>query len=141
MVVPLVVTWTLALLPSGGSVNRGGASDDFIDLTGWSFCALQDSVARHQALIDRIAPAARNIHAYWLARRTRRKKERQLNKAPATIHARAALARSSSAATGRRTSRCIKWGGPKSALLRAVSNSGASASLQRPPSFRLHQFC
>jgi hypothetical protein len=68
-------------------VNGGGASHEFIDLTGWSFCALQDSVARHQALIDRIAPAARNIHAYWLARRARRKKERQLNKAPATIHA------------------------------------------------------
>jgi len=72
--------------------------------------AREDSVARHQAFVDRIAPAARNIHAYWLARRARRKKERQLNKAPATIHARAALARSSSAATGRRTSRCIKRG-------------------------------
>jgi uncharacterized protein len=29
-----------------------------------------DSAARHQAFVDRIAPAARNIHAYWLARRS-----------------------------------------------------------------------
>jgi uncharacterized protein len=28
-----------------------------------------DAAARHQAFVDRIAPAARNIHAYWLARR------------------------------------------------------------------------
>src|SRR5215467_5355613 len=38
----------------------------------------------------------------------------------ATIHARAAPARSSNAATGRRTSRCIKLGQPKFALLPAV---------------------
>ena len=31
--------------------------------------AHEDSVARHQAFVDRIAPAAHNIHAYWLARR------------------------------------------------------------------------
>ena len=31
--------------------------------------AHEDSVARHQAFVDRIAPAARNVHAYWLARR------------------------------------------------------------------------
>jgi uncharacterized protein len=29
-----------------------------------------DSAARHQAFVDRIAPAARNIHAYWLTRRS-----------------------------------------------------------------------
>jgi len=29
-----------------------------------------DSAARHQAFVDSIAPAARNIHAYWLARRS-----------------------------------------------------------------------
>jgi uncharacterized protein len=29
-----------------------------------------DSVARHQAFVDRIAPAARNIRAYWLTRRS-----------------------------------------------------------------------
>ena len=29
-----------------------------------------DSNARHQAYVDQIAPAARRIHAYWLARRT-----------------------------------------------------------------------
>src|SRR5436190_14289809 len=38
-----------------------------------------------------------------------------------TIHVHAAPARSSSAATGRRTSRCIKLGQPKSALLPAIS--------------------
>ena len=32
--------------------------------------AHSDSAARHQAFVDRIAPAARNIHAYWLARRS-----------------------------------------------------------------------
>jgi uncharacterized protein len=45
--------------------------------------AHEDSVARHQAFVDRIAPAARNIHAYWLARRAPRERLRQLNKAPA----------------------------------------------------------
>ena len=30
--------------------------------------AHEDADARHQALVDLIAPAARNIHAYWLAR-------------------------------------------------------------------------
>lgn len=28
-----------------------------------------DFAARHEVFVDRIAPAARNIHAYWLARR------------------------------------------------------------------------
>jgi SEC-C motif len=41
------------------------------------------SVSRHQAFVDRIAPAARNIHAYWLARRAPRERLRQLNKASA----------------------------------------------------------
>jgi uncharacterized protein len=45
--------------------------------------ARRDSVARHQAFVDRIAPAARNIHAYWLAQRAPWEKLRQLNKAPA----------------------------------------------------------
>ena len=45
--------------------------------------AHEDSVARHQAFVDRIAPAACNIHAYWLARRAPQEKLRQLNKAPA----------------------------------------------------------
>jgi uncharacterized protein len=36
--------------------------------------AHEDSVARHQAFVDRIAPAARNIHAYWLARRAPRER-------------------------------------------------------------------
>jgi uncharacterized protein len=31
--------------------------------------AHEDADARHQAFVDLIAPAARNIHAYWLARR------------------------------------------------------------------------
>jgi uncharacterized protein len=31
--------------------------------------AYQDADARHQAFVELIAPAARNIHAYWLARR------------------------------------------------------------------------
>ena len=44
--------------------------------------AHEDRVARHQAFVDRIAPAARNIHAYWLARRAPRQRLRQLNKAP-----------------------------------------------------------
>jgi uncharacterized protein len=30
-----------------------------------------DSTARHQEYVDQIAPAARRIHAYWLARRAR----------------------------------------------------------------------
>lgn len=33
--------------------------------------AHEDADARHQAFVDRIAPAARNIHAYWLARRAK----------------------------------------------------------------------
>ena len=45
--------------------------------------AHEDSVTRHQAFVDRIAPAARNIHAYWLAHRAPRERLRQLNKAPA----------------------------------------------------------
>src|SRR5947209_6513009 len=53
--------------------------------------AHEDRVARHQAFVDRIAPAARNIHAYWLA----------------TTHAHAAPAKSSSVATGR-PARCTK---------------------------------
>jgi uncharacterized protein len=44
--------------------------------------AHEDSAARHQAFVDRIAPAARNIHAYWVARRAPRERLRQLNKAP-----------------------------------------------------------
>jgi uncharacterized protein len=44
--------------------------------------AHEDRIARHQAFVDRVAPAARNIHAYWLARRTPRERLRQLNKAP-----------------------------------------------------------
>ena len=44
--------------------------------------AHEDRGARHQAFVDRIAPAARNIHAYWLARRAPRERLRQLNKAP-----------------------------------------------------------
>ena len=44
--------------------------------------AHEDSVTRHQAFVDRIAPAARNIHAYWLARRASRERLRQLNKTP-----------------------------------------------------------
>jgi uncharacterized protein len=31
--------------------------------------AYQDADARHQAFVELIAPAARNVHAYWLARR------------------------------------------------------------------------
>ena len=36
----------------------------------------EDSVARHQVFVDRIAPAARNIHAHWLARRAPQDKPR-----------------------------------------------------------------
>jgi uncharacterized protein len=36
--------------------------------------AHEDSIARHQAFVDRITPAARNIHAYWLARRAPQEK-------------------------------------------------------------------
>jgi uncharacterized protein len=43
--------------------------------------AHEDSVARHQAFVDRIAPAARNIHAYWLARRAPQERLHQLRKA------------------------------------------------------------
>src|SRR5262249_43964455 len=46
----------------------------------------------------------------------------------ATIHAHAALVRSSSAATGRQTSRCIRLGQPK-----IRPNSDAAVGLQRPP--------
>ena len=45
--------------------------------------AHEDAVARHQAFVDRIALAARNIHAYWLARRAPRERLRQLNEASA----------------------------------------------------------
>jgi uncharacterized protein len=31
--------------------------------------AYQDADARHQAFVELIAPAVRNVHAYWLARR------------------------------------------------------------------------
>jgi hypothetical protein len=68
--------------------------------------AHEDRVARHQAFVDRIAPAARDIHAYWLARRAPRERLRSSTRRlilAATIHAHAARARSSSAATGRRT--------------------------------------
>jgi uncharacterized protein len=44
--------------------------------------AHEDRAARHQAFVDRIAPAARNIHAYWLAQRTPRERLRQVNRAP-----------------------------------------------------------
>src|SRR6202048_5186807 len=38
--------------------------------SGWDrLKAYQDADARHQAFVELIAPAARNIHAYWLARR------------------------------------------------------------------------
>ena len=42
--------------------------------SGWdrlkeSVEAYQDADARHQGFVELIAPAARNIHAYWLARR------------------------------------------------------------------------
>jgi uncharacterized protein len=45
--------------------------------------AHEDRVARHQVFVDRIAPAARNIHAYWLARRAPRDRLRQLKTPPA----------------------------------------------------------
>jgi hypothetical protein len=41
----------------------------------------KDRFQGHQAFVDRIAPAARNIHAYWLARAPR-ERLRQLNKVP-----------------------------------------------------------
>ena len=45
--------------------------------------AQEDAIARHQAFVDRIAPAARNIHAYWRARRAPQEKPRQpIHKAP-----------------------------------------------------------
>src|SRR5262245_48755807 len=43
--------------------------------------AHEDSVARHQAFVDRIAPAVRNIHVYWLARRAPQERLHQLRKA------------------------------------------------------------
>jgi type I restriction enzyme M protein len=43
-------------------VEQEATTEELVD-------AHEDSVARHQAFVDRIAPAARNIHAYWLARR------------------------------------------------------------------------
>jgi uncharacterized protein len=50
--------------------------------SGWDrlkelVAAHDDSVARHQAIVDLIAPAARNIHTYWLARRAPQEKLRQ----------------------------------------------------------------
>src|SRR3974390_3019940 len=42
----------------------------------------EDRVARHQAFVDRIAPAAGDIHAYWLTHRAPRERLRQLNKVP-----------------------------------------------------------
>jgi hypothetical protein len=69
-------------------------------------------LACRQAFVDRIAPAARNIHAYWLARRASQEKLRPaVHKAPVPGRndpAHAAPARSSSVATGRRKPCCIK---------------------------------
>jgi uncharacterized protein len=49
---------------------------------GWE--RLKELVEAHEDRFARIriAPAARNIHAYWLARRAPREGLRQLNKAP-----------------------------------------------------------
>jgi hypothetical protein len=73
--------------------------------------AHEDSIARHQAFVERIAPAARNIYAYWLARRAPRERLRQLNKAPVPGRndpCPCGFGKNSNAATGRRTSRCTK---------------------------------
>jgi hypothetical protein len=81
--------------------------------------AYKDSVARHQAFVDLIAPAARNIHAYWLARRAPQERPRaspyDAGPLAAMTHALAAPARSSSAATGRRT-RCTELLQPEDPL-------------------------
>jgi uncharacterized protein len=65
--------------------------------------AHEDADARHQALVDLIAPAARNIHAYWLAAALLRGtpwaiRDDRFTRCPfpaATTHAPVALARSS----------------------------------------------
>src|SRR5665811_2434313 len=75
--------------------------------------AHEDAYARHQALVDLIAPAARNIHAYWLARRapaedTIGDTRRPIHKMPVpgrNDHAPVALARSSNTAMEHRN-RC-----------------------------------
>jgi uncharacterized protein len=62
-----------------------------------------DADARHEALVDLIAPAARNIHAYWLAAALLRGtpwaiRDDRFTRCPfpaATTHAPGALARSS----------------------------------------------
>jgi hypothetical protein len=103
----------------------------------------EDSVARHQHFVDRIAPAARNIHAYWLARRAPQERPRRpVQKASApgrNDHARADPARSSSAATGRRT-HCTELLQPEDPLCYPCPSSGASTRSQRPPFFRPFQF-
>ena len=98
--------------------------------------AHEDSVARHQAFVDRIAPAARNIHAYWLARRAPQEKTAAASpqgacswpQRPMPVRLRQevqALPRGA----GRRVA--LRLWQPKSALLPAAD----SASLQWPPSF------
>jgi uncharacterized protein len=75
--------------------------------------AHEDAIARHQAFVDLIAPAARNIHAHWLARRAPgeeaiRDPRQPIHKMPflaAMTFAHVAPARSSSAAMGRRRKR------------------------------------
>src|SRR3974377_854775 len=67
----------------------------------------EDRVARHQAFVDRIAPAAGDIHAYWLTHRAPRDSSTRGLIPAETTHAHVAPARSSSAATGRPISCCI----------------------------------
>jgi SEC-C motif len=88
--------------------------------------ARRDSVARHQALVDRIVPAARNIHAYWLAQRAPWERLRQLNKAPAP-------GRNDACPCGSGK----KFGSQKSALLPAVR---IQALWQWPQFLRPFQF-
>jgi uncharacterized protein len=70
----------IALDPSGWQPLFEAHSDWFEAIhlygteSGWDRLkelveAYQDADARHQAFVELIAPAARNIHAYWLARR------------------------------------------------------------------------
>ena len=87
--------------------------------------AHEDRGARHQAFVDRIAPAARNIHAYWLARRAPRERLRQLNKTPEPGVQRPMPLRFrkevGSVAMGLQTSRCIRQ--PSFAPLPAMQRS------------------
>src|SRR5262249_56288195 len=64
------------VIPLCGPTRGWGALKQWV-------AAQEYSVTPPPPFVARTAPAARNIHAYWLAHRAPRERLRQLNKAPA----------------------------------------------------------